>query len=123
MKTPMILRRGKPSAFMSPTSGVFCTVSTSSVFITQKSATIVISMRSMAVMFFSTARALKSSRSTWRHVTSLHWCASERIESHTASNSVSSVGRDVFTWIAYTPFSSPIRSRAFASEHTQKPLS
>ena len=74
-------------------------------------------------MFFSTASALKSSRSASRHVTTRHDGARARICPQRASKTGAFPGAAVFTWIAKTPCSSPIRSRAFASEQTQKPAS
>ena len=116
----MISRLRKPSAFKSPISGVFCTVSTSSVFMTQKTATSEMSERRSAVMFFSTASALKISRSASRQVMarSVDGAVTRRASSTRALNFDASVGQSVLTWIANTPCSMPIRSRTFGSEAT-----
>ena len=92
-------------------------------FITQKSATTVISIRRSAVMFFSTASALKISRSASCHVTRRQSCAAADTWAHTAGNATGSAGAASLRWIANTPFSIPISSRALTSEATANPES
>ena len=117
-KTDMISRRRKPIAFKSPIAEVFCTVRTRSVFITQKTATSEMSERRSAVMFFSTASALKISRSASRQVTWRRLGAISAIAAETAPKRRGSVGQSVLTWMAKTPLSRPIRSRTLGSDAT-----
>ena len=74
-------------------------------------------------MFFSTASALKSSRSASRHVMS-RLSESARTSSHTLSKLAGTAGSAHLRWMANTPpLSSPIRSRTFGSDATAKPES